>query len=122
MKNTEETSVNAVSTQVKKEGEIKEEEYHMMRNEMIFYLRERPEYQIHGVAEWCENTQGDTVKGLDTYFLHIRTGQRCETPWTCMVGLSYDEYNEEMWETLAMRIVNRKNIAEDMCHEKEVCV
>jgi len=121
MKNIE-ASVNAVFTQVKKEAEKKEEDYHMVRNKMVFYLREHPNYQIHGVAEWCENTRGDTVKGLDTYFLHILTGQRCETPWTCMVGLNYEEYHEEIWETPCMRIINYKNIKEDMCHEKEVCV
>ena len=118
-------SVSAVLTPEKKEAEEaekKEEEYHLMRNEMIFFLRERPNYQIHGVAEWCENSQGDMVGEPDTYFLHIRTGQRCETPWTCMVGLSYDEYLEEKWETLAMCIVNYKNIVEDMRREKEVCV
>ena len=117
-------SVGAVPTQEKKEAEAEkvEEEYHLMRNEVIFFLRERPNYQIHGVAEWCEISQGDMVGESDTYFLHIRTGQRCETPWTCMVGLSYDEYLEEIWETLAMRIVNHKNIVEDMCHKKEVCV
>ena len=120
-----EASVSAGLTPEQKEAEEaekKEEEYHLMRNEMIFFLRERPNYQIHGVAEWCENSQGDMVGEPDTYFLHIRTGQRCETPWTCMVGLSYDEYLEEIWETLAMRIVNHKNIVEDMRREKEVCV
>ena len=124
MKNIE-ASVGVVPMQEQKEAEEaekKEEEYHLMRNEMIFFLRERPNYQIHGVAEWCENSQGDMVGEPDTYFLHIRTGQRCETPWTCMVGLSYDEYLEEKWETLAMRIVNYKNIVEDMRREKEVCV
>jgi len=124
MKNIE-ASVSAGLTPEQKEAEEaekKEEEYHLMRNEMIFFLRERPNYQIHGVAEWCENSQGDMVGEPDTYFLHIRTGQRCETPWTCMVGLSYDEYLEEIWETLAMRIVNHKNIVEDMRREKEVCV
>ena len=119
-------SVSAVLTHEKKEAEVKkvveEEDCHLMRNEMIFFLREAPNYQIHGVAEWCENSQGDMVGEPDTYFLHIRTGQRCETPWTCMVGLSYDEYLEEKWETLAMRIVNYKNIVEDMRREKEVCV
>ena len=118
-------SVGAVLTQEKKqteEAEKKEEEYHLMRNEMIFYLREAPGCQIQGVAEWCENSQGDIVKEVDTYFRHLRTGQRCETPWTCMVGLGYDEYLEEIWETLCMRIMNHENIEEDMCYEKEVCV
>ena len=124
MKNIE-ASVGAVPTHGKKEvekGEV-EEDYHLVRNEMIFYLREAPGCQIHGVAEWCENSQGDIVKEVDTYFLHLRTGQRCETPWTCLVGVAeFDEYHEEIWETLCMRIMNHENIEEDMCYEKEVCV
>ena len=118
-------SVSAVLTAEKKEAEeaeVEEEEYHPMRNEMIFCLDEAPEYQISAVAEWAENSRGDIMGEPDTYFLHAMTGQRCETPWTCMVGLSYDEYLDEIWETLAMRIVNHKNIVEDMRREKEVCV
>ena len=119
-------SVDAVPTQEKKEEVVEEEveeDYHMVRNEMIFYLREAPGCQIHGVAEWCENSQGDIVKEVDTYFLHLRTGQRCETPWTCLVGVAeFDEYHEEIWETLCMRILNHENIEEDMCYKKEVCV
>ena len=119
-------SVGAVPPQEKKqteEAEKKEEEYHLMRNEIVFYLREAPGCQIHGVAEWCENSQGDIVKELDTYFLHILTGQRCETPWSCILGVAeFNEYHEEIWETLCMRITNHENIEEDMCYEKEVCV
>ena len=118
-------SVGAIPTQKKKEvekGEV-EEDCHLVRNEMIFYLREAPRCQIHGVAEWYENSQGDIVKELDTYFHHILTGQRCETPWACLAGvLVFDEYHEERWETLCMRIANHENIEEDMCYEKEVCV
>ena len=120
-------SVSAVPTRGKKEAEVekvvKEEDCHLMRNEMIFYLKEAPGCQIHGVAEWCENSQGDIVKEVDTYFRHLRTGQRCETPWTCLVGVAeFNEYHEERWETLCMRILNHENIEEDMCYEKEVCV
>ena len=67
-------SVSEVLTQEKKEaeaGEIEEEEYHQMENEMIFYLKEAPEYQISAVAEWGENSRGDVVVGADTYFRHI---------------------------------------------------
>jgi len=123
MKNIE-AGVGAVPTQEKKEaeaGEIEEEEYHMMRNDMVFYLRECPNCQISGVAEWGENSQGDTVKELDTYFLHILTGQRCETPWAAIAGVAnFDEYHEEIWETLCMRIKNHENLEEDMCYEKRV--
>ena len=117
--------VGAVPTQEQKaveEGKI-EEEYHMMRNDMVFYLREFPECQISGVAEWGEDSQGDNIKELDTYFRHISTGQRCETPWAAIAGVAeFNEHYEEIWETLCMRIANRENIEEDMCYEKEVCV
>ena len=118
--------VSEVLTRGKKEAEaekvVEEEEYHLMRNEMIFYLKEAPGCQIHGVAEWCENSQGDIVKEVDTYFRHLRTGQRCETPWTCLVGVVFDEYHEERWETLCMRILQHENIEEDMCYEKTIGV
>ena len=60
----------ALPAQEKKE-EVKEEveeEYHQMENEMIFFLEEAPEYQISAVAEWAENSRGDVVAGVDTYF------------------------------------------------------
>ena len=118
--------VGAVPTQEQKaveEGKIEEEEYHMMRNDMVFYLREFPECQISGVAEWGEDSQGDNMKEPDTYFLHILTGQRCETPWAAIAGVAeFNEHHKEIWETLCMRIANHENIEEDMCYEKEVCL
>ena len=108
-----------VSRPVAYEGE----KYILKENEMVFYLRELPGCQIHGVAEWCENSKGDIVKEIDTYFRHILTGQRCDTPWSCILGVAeFNEYHEETWETLCMRIANHENIEEDMCYEKEVCV
>ena len=119
-------SVSAVLTPEQKEAEEaekKEEEYHLMRNEMIFYLREAPGCQIHAVAEWCENSQGDIVKEVDMYFRHLLTGQRCETPWACLVGVvEFNEYHEEIWETLCSRIENHENIEQDMCYEKKIYV
>ena len=122
MKNIE-ASVGVIPTRVKKEEveKVLEEECIHMKNEMIFFLKEYPECQITGVAEWGENSQGDIVKELDTYFRHIRTGQRCETPWACLVGVvEFNEYHVEIWETLCMRIENHENIEEDMCYEKRV--
>ena len=116
--------MGAVPAQEKKEVEdrkIEEEEYHMMKNEMIFFLKECPECQITGVAEWGENSQGDIVKELDTYFRHIQTGQRCETPWACLIGVAeFNEHHEEIWETLCMRIENYENIEQDMCYKKRI--
>ena len=79
------------------EAEVKEEEYHLMRNEMIFCLKEAPEYQISAVGEWRENARGDIVQEeADTYFLHVTTGQRCESVRDCFDGWS--EPDEESTE------------------------
>ena len=117
-------SVSEVLTQEKKEAEVekvKEEEYHMMKNEVIFFLNEAPEYRISGVAEWGENSQGDIVREVDTYFLHILTGRRCESAWGCLVGWSEpDEYVTEKWETLCHRIEDLPNLEQTICDEKRV--
>ena len=119
--------VSAVLTAEKKEEEVEkieeEEEDHQMENEMIFYLREYPGCQISGVAEWGENSQGDIMREVDTYFLHVLTGQRCESAWSCLTGWSEpDEKSAEQWETLCMRIEEYENIEQDMCYEKSIGV
>ena len=124
MKNME-ASVGVVPTQEQKARGVEEieeeEEYHQMRNEMIFCLEEAPEYQISAVAEWAENSQGDVVVGADTYFRHVMTGQRCESVRDCFDGWSeIDEKSTEMWETLCERIENIDNIDEYICDEKSV--
>jgi len=118
-------SVSEVLTQEKKveeeEGEIEEEEYIPMMNEMIFFLDEAPEYQISAVGEWCENAKGEVVGSADTYFLHVMTGQRCESAWGCLVGWSEpDEKSTEKWETLCEHIENYGNLEETICDEKRV--
>jgi len=122
-------SVSAVLTAEKKEVEVKkvveeeevDEEYHQMENEMIFFLSEAPEYQISAVAEWAENSRGDIVVGADTYFLHVTTGQRCESVRDCLDGWSEpDERSTEKWETLCERIENLDGMEEYICNEKRV--
>ena len=127
-----ELSVSKVLTQEKKEAKVEkvvkkeeeeevEEEYHQMINEMIFFLREAPEYQISAVAEWAENSRGDIVVGADTYFLHVTTGQRCESVRECLDGWSEpDEKSTEMWETLCSRIEDYGNLEETICDMKRV--
>jgi len=104
------------------EGEIEEEEeYHQMENEVIFCLDEAPEYQISAVAEWGENSRGDMVVGVDTYFRHVETGQRCESVRDCLAGWSEpDDHATEMWETLCERIENYGNLEQTICDEKRV--
>jgi len=131
MKNME-ASVSAVLTPEKKEvekkiveveGEIEEEGCIPMKNEMIFYLKEAPEYRISGVAEWGADSQGENMKELDTYFLHVLTGRRCESAWGCLVGWSEpDEHATEKWETLCRRIEEYENLEQDMCYEKSIGV
>ena len=113
-------SVGVFPARGKKE---EEEEYTQMENEMIFYLNEAPEYCISAVGKWCENTAGKVVGDVDTYFLHILTGQRCDSVWGCLIGWSEpDEYAEEKWETLCRRIEEQKNIEGNICDEKRVGV
>ena len=126
MKNIE-ASVDAVFTHEKKpvaavaEEEIEEEDYHQMRNEMVFFLKEAPEYRISAVAEWCENSRGDILTAEpDTYFLHVLTGARCESVWSTLTGWSEPGEGQEKWETLCERIDELENIEQIMCDEKNV--
>ena len=125
-------SVSAALTQEQKTGREEEEvevetreadeeeEYNPMRNEMIFFLEEAPEYQISAVAEWAENTRGDVVGEPDTYFLHVMTGQRCESVWSCLTGWSEPGEGQEKWETLCERIEELDNLEAYICDEKRV--
>jgi len=120
-------SVSAVLTQKKKpvaavaEEEIEEEECHQMWNEMVFYLKEAPEYRISAVAEWCENSQGDILTAEpDTYFRHVLTGARCESVWSCLTGWSEPGEGQEKWDTLCERIENYGNLEQTICDEKSV--
>ena len=118
-------SVSAVLMQEKKsvaavaEEEIEEEEYTEHRNEMYFFLHERPEYRISAVGRWLENSKGEVVGDADTYFRHVLTGERCETAWTACLGWSdQDERTEELWETLSMRIQNTDGLEKIICNEE----
>ena len=117
-------SVSEVPTQEKKEaevGRIEEEKYHMLKNEMVFYLKEASEYQISAVGEWCIDTAGKVIGDADIYFLHILTGQRCESAWSCLIGMSeFDEHSTEKWEELCGRIEELENLEEIVCDEKRV--
>ena len=120
-------SVSAVPTQEKKsiaavaEEEIEEEDCHLMRNEMVFCLKEAPEYRISAVAEWCENSRGDILAAEpDTYFLHVLTGARCESVWSCLTGWSEPGEGQEKWDTLCERIEEFENLEQTICDEKNV--
>ena len=120
MKNIE-ASVSAVLTAEKKEEVEKgeEEEYIEHRNEMYFFLRERPEYRIYATGRWLENSNGEVVGDADTYFHHIMNGSRRDSVWGCIDGWSeQSERTEEIWETLCMRIEETDGLEEIICDEE----
>ena len=143
MKNTEETGVNAVSTLVKKEGEIaaeeeaaaaeeegeegeeeedddeEEEENTEHKNEMYFYLIEDPSYQIWAEGRWTDNAAGEVIGDADTYFHHILTGRRCESVRECFQGWTEpDKEVSEKWETLCQGIEELDGLEEIVCTEE----
>ena len=118
-------SVGAVPPLEEREDEEEEieEDSHQMRNEVVFYLKEAPEYRISAVAEWAENSRGDILTAEpDTYFLHTRTGQRCESAWGCLIGWSEPGEAQEKWDTLCERIDELENLEKTICDEKSVGV
>ena len=115
--------VGEVEEVEEEEAEVEEEEYTQMENEMIFCLEEDPDYQISAVGKWYENSHGEVIGDVDTYFLHILTNQRCESVRDCFDGWSeQDTESAEQWETLCERIENLGSIEEYISNEKRVAV
>ena len=101
------------------EEEVEEEEYTEHRNEMYFFLWKHPEYRISAVGRWLENQKGEVIDDVDTYFLHITSGQRCEGVRDCLEGWSeQSEEAEEKWETLCKRIEELDGLEEIICDEE----
>jgi len=101
--------VGAVPARKKKQTELKKvveegEKYIRKENEVIFCLDEAPEFQISVVARWGENARGEIMEQPDIYFRHISSGRLCQSVYACMVGVEYDQYAEEKWDTLCYRI------------------
>ena len=115
-------SVDAKSTQEKEdkeEAKVEEEEYTEHRNEMYFFLEEHPEYRISAVGRWLENSKGEVIEDVDTYFLHITRGSRCDSVGECLDGWSeQNEEAEEKWETLCMRIEKLDGLEQIICDEE----
>ena len=106
-----------VSRPVSYEGE----KYIWKENEMVFYLRENPKCQVYAVGVWRENTAGETIGDVDTYFIHILTGRRCESVRDCFAGWSEPEKKaEEEWEALCQRIEDLPGLEEIICVEERV--
>ena len=112
-------SVGAVPTQGKEEAKVEEEEYTEHRNEMYFFLEKHPEYRISAVGRWLENSNGEVIEDVDTYFLHITKGSRCDSVGECLDGWSeQNEEAEEKWETLCTRIEETDGLEQIICDEE----
>ena len=118
-------SVGAVPAHEKKEEvkevEVEEEEDECTehRNEMYFFLEEHPEYRISAIGRWLENSKGEEIDGVDTYFLHITRGSRCDSVRECLDGWSeQDEEAEEKWETLCECIEKLDGLEQIICDEE----
>jgi len=118
--------VDVVSLDGKSKGVSRPVEYEGGRyiwkeNEIVFYLRENPKCQVYAVGQWRENTAGETIGDVDTYFIHILTGRRCESVRDCFTGWSEsDKKAEEEWEALCQRIEDLPGIEEIICVEERV--
>ena len=118
-------SVDAKSTQEKEEevqvevNEVEEDEYTEHRNEMYFFLWEHSEYRISAVGRWLENSKGEVIEDVDTYFRHITRGGRCDSVGECLDGWSeQSEEAEEKWETLCERIEKLDGLEQIICDEE----
>ena len=114
-------SLDGKSKGVSRPIEYEGEKYIWKENEMIFYLRENPNCQVQAVGQWRENTAGTTIGDVDTYFIHILTGRRCESVRDCFTGWSeQDEKATDDWEALCQHIEDLRGIEEIICDEKRV--
>jgi len=106
-----------VSRPVAYEGE----KYIWKENDMVFYLRENPKCQVQAVGQWRENTAGEMIGNVDTYFIHILNGRRCESVRDCAAGWSEPKKKAaEDWESLCQHIEDLSGIEEIICMEERV--
>ena len=114
-------SLDGKSKGVSRPIEYEGEKYIWKENEMIFYLRENPNCQVQAVGQWRENMQGKMIGDVDTYFIHILTGRRCENVRDCATGwLEPEKKAAEDWEALCQRIEDLSGIEEIICVEERV--
>ena len=109
-----------VSGPVEHEGEINIRK----ENEVIFRLREDPKYQISALAIWSENARGETIDPPHFYYRNILLSKICVDIWACRLGMVYDMWSEEKWDTLTVRIacLRPQNLRQIVCREKKYAV
>ena len=101
----------------------KKEEYKKMRNKVIFFYGWDEEFYLNAVGEWLENTAGEVVGDVDTYFYRLVDGRRCEHMRDCLQGWgSLDEETRNQWETLFKGIEKIPNLTKTICSRKKVII
>ena len=114
-------SIDGKRTGVSRPLEYEGEKYIWVENEMVLYLRENPKCQVQAVGVWRENMQGKMLGNIDTYFLHVCTGRRCNNVWACLSGLTVpDKKTAEEWGTICRHIEDLPNLEKIICTEKRV--
>jgi len=119
-------SVDAVSTQKKKEGRKKkevEEEYTWKTNETVLYLKGNPDCFIVVGGEWHGNKANGVVGSVDMYFRHILTGQRCESVWDAVDGYAcFDDRWADDFEKIATHIEDLPNLEKIIRTERSMMI
>jgi len=114
-------SIDGKYTGVSRPKMYEGEKYIIKENAIVFYLRENPKCQVQAVGVWRENLQGKMIGNVDTYFIHILTGRRCNTVRDCATGwLEPEKKAAEDWEALCRHIEDLPGIKEIICVEERV--
>ena len=101
----------------------KKEECKKMKNKVIFFLGWDKEFYLYAVGEWRENSKGEVVGSVDTYFYNILTGSRCESVRGCLVGwYPLDQETHDLWETLCRGIEKLPDLSKTICTRKKVII
>ena len=108
--------VNAKSTQ---EKEDEEEKYYEMENEVMFFLKKHPKFNIRAVGVWSEDDNREKVGGVNIHFRHIFTGRKCKNVRECLEGWYHSSIkNKNLWETICQRIEELDGLEEIICDEE----
>ena len=112
-----------VDTKSAQEKEDEEEKYFEMENEVMFFLKEHPKFNIRAVGVWSEDDNREMVGGIDIHFRHIFTGRRCDNVRECLEGWYHSSIkNKNLWETLCNRIETYSNLEETILNGERVGV
>ena len=101
----------------------KKEECKKMKNKVVFFLGWDKEFYLYAVGEWRENTAGEVIGDVDTYFYRLTDGQRCESVRDALKGWGpLDTETHNQWETLCLGIEKLPDLTKTICTRKKVII